>query len=219
MVGEIPKSDSISELSVLLLSNARRTYSRRSDGSGEAGASPRSAASFSAFPQASKTCCATNVSVSFAWRSVCRISRAKYRMDTTATTARTSSEVTSVNLVFRLRRIVSPRLVFFQLVVECLQADAEQLRRSRLILVRGFQSLVNQLALRIIYRGSNGESQRAQPPGSHGRSVPEIRRKMLTSDRPAVRSDCGALQHVAQLAHIARPGIGLEKVHHVRAHA
>src|ERR1700683_3699786 len=144
MVGEIPTSDSISEFSVVLLSNACRTYCRRSPGSSEAGDSPRSAASFRASPHAPYTCCATKLAVSLAWRRVCRISLPKYRPETTVTTARTSSDVASVNLVFRLRRMAPPRFVLFQLIVECLQADAEKFRGARLVLARGRESLDDQ---------------------------------------------------------------------------
>src|SRR5579863_3517591 len=89
--------------------------------------------------------------VSFAWRSVCRIKRPRYRLETTATTARTSSDVASVNLVFRLRRMRPPRLIFFQLVVKCLQADAQKFRRARLVLAGGRERLDDQLTLGVVH--------------------------------------------------------------------
>src|ERR1700676_3933670 len=120
MVGEYPTADSISEFRVLLLSSVRLTYWRMSSGFEDRGDSPRSAASDSAFWQAKKICCATKRARSSPWRSTCWVRRPRYRAETTVTTPKTRSEVASVNLVFRLRRIFPPRLVFFQLVVKCL---------------------------------------------------------------------------------------------------
>ena len=51
------------------------------------------------------------------------------------------------------------------------------------------------------------------------RRVAEFRGQMLPADRVRGRSDGRALQHVAQLANISRPRIGLEKLQHFRADA
>src|ERR1700733_11836601 len=108
-----------------------------------------------------------NVAVSFAWRRVWRISRPRYRLETTPTTSSTRNAVDSVNLVVRLRRIVPPRLVFFQLVVKRLQADAEKLRRARFVLAGGFESLHDQFALGVVHGGADGKTNPAQAFAGH----------------------------------------------------
>src|SRR5580658_10812615 len=100
---------------------------------------------------------------SSAWRRVCRVSRAMYRAETAVTTASTRSEVARVNLVFRLRRIDPPRLVFFQFVMKCLETNAQQFGRASLVLVCGVQSLQDQLALSCVHGGPYGKAERAEP--------------------------------------------------------
>src|SRR6185437_11522135 len=157
--------------------------------------------------------------VSFAWRMVWRVRRAMYSADTTATTASTSSEIARVNLVFRLRRIIPPRLVFFELVVKSLEANTKQFRGPRFVLAGGGQGLQNQFAFSSIHSGSNGKAKPPQSGSADGRSMAEVRRKMMAGNRAPVRGDHRPLQHVAQLADIARPRIGTKKVHGIRADA
>src|SRR5690348_2911412 len=157
--------------------------------------------------------------VSFAWRSVWRVRRAMYNADTTATTASTSSEIASVNLVFRLRRIIPPRLIFFELVVKCLQADSKQFRGSGFVLACGRKSLEDQFAFGIIDGGSNGKAKAAESGCADGGSMAEIWRKVLAANRTPVRGDNGPFQHIAQFADVTRPGIRAEKVHRIGADA
>src|ERR1035437_4843581 len=122
----------------------------------------------------------------------------------TVTTASTSSAVTSVNLVFRLScmGLLPRRLVFLQLVVQSFQADSEEFRRPRFILVGGRQSLHDQFALGFVDCGANGEAEARKRAGIRHRRASEIRRKMLASNRPVLACDRGAFQHVAKFPNI-----------------
>src|ERR1700761_5449651 len=199
--------DSITEFSVELLSSVRRTSSCTSAGEFDAGASPRCAASSRELRQATNTCCATKRARSSASRSVWRMSRAMYRLETSATTAKTSSDVASVNLVFRLRRIFPPRLVFFQFVVKSLETDAQQVRRARLVLAGRRERLQNEFALHRIDGRADGEPNAAESRIRHGAGAAEVRRKMLSRDHASIGGDCRAFEHIAQLAHVAGPRI------------
>src|SRR5579864_920620 len=88
-----------------------------------------------------------NPARSLAWRITCRVRVATYSPEISATMIRTRSAVASVNLVFRLSAMFFRGLVLFELVVQGLQADAKQLGRARLVLIRRGQRLQNQFAL------------------------------------------------------------------------
>src|SRR6185437_9983706 len=135
------------------------------------GAAPLSAAARSAFCAATKTCCSTNCDRSCACAITCRVSRATYSPEISATTTRTRAAVASVNLFFRLNVIYPCGLVLFQLVVQRFQADAQQLGGASLVLVRGVKGLQDEFAFRRF----------------HGRSRRKTKARKLSglSDRPA----------------------------------
>src|SRR5690348_6323882 len=116
-------------------------------GAEDAGAAPLSAAARSAFCAAMKTCCSTNCERSFACVMTWRVRRATYSPEINATTTSTSEAVASVNLFFRLNVIFTRSLVLFQLIVQRLQADAQQLRCASLVLIRGLKRLQDEFAL------------------------------------------------------------------------
>src|SRR5271168_5336517 len=103
-------------------------------------------------------------------------SRPTYSHETSATTNSTTSDVVSVNFVLRLSRMLTIRFVLLQLVVQSLQADAEQFRRPRLILIRSYQRLQNQFALRSFDGGAHGKAQTRELEIIGNRRVPEFSR-------------------------------------------
>src|SRR5487761_144656 len=178
-----------------------------SSGLDDAGVSPLSAASRSAFCAETNTCCSTNCARSFACAITWRVSRATYRPEISATTTRTKRDVASVNLFFRLSGILAQRLVLLELVVKCFQADAEQLRGARFVLIRRSECLNDQLALGRFHRRPGRKAQTGKLARLRHRTPREIVRQVLASDRAVVAGDGRALEDVAQFAHVSRPRI------------
>src|SRR5579871_1153247 len=127
----------------------------------ETGDAPCSAASAKAFCDARNACCATKRARSSPSRNTWRVRRPTYSAETTVTTASTSTEVASVNLVFRLRRIIPPRPIFLQFVVQRLEADAQQVRRTSFVLTCRGERLSYEFAFHRIHRRADRESNRA----------------------------------------------------------
>src|SRR6185503_6142843 len=94
-----------------------------------------------------------------------------------------------------------------ELVVQRLQADAEDLRRARLVVARMFERHQDQTALGFLDRRAGLErDDRLDDVGRIG----DERRQVLRLDELAVGEDDGALDDVAHLAHVARPVVLLE---------
>src|SRR5579863_2000822 len=138
-----------------------------------------------------------------------------YSPETIATTANTSTDVASVNLVFRLRRMLPPRLVFFEFVVKRFEADAEQLGGARLVLACRGERLQNQLALRIFHRRAHRKADAAQSARGQRGSVTKIGREVRSSDHAAIGRNRRPLEDVAQLADVAGPRIRPKELHDI----
>ena len=96
-----------------------------------------------------------------------------------------------------------------------LQADPEDLRGSRLVVIRRFQRFQDQELFGLAYGGAHAQPDRIGLKHRRTRyHLSETRGKMFGFDHRAFADDNCALQHVAELAHIARPRIVAENVHH-----
>src|SRR4029077_2326870 len=115
--------------------------------------------------------------------------------ETIATTPSTTSDVVRVNLVFRRSRMRLPprRLVSLELVVQGLQADAEQLGSARLVLVGRSERLQDELVLGRLDRCADREAQACQLRcPSNSRGAAEIGRQVMASNQTSIAGDRGA---------------------------
>src|SRR5207237_3872648 len=160
----------------------------------------------------------------------CRLSRAsvaRWYADNTATMT-TTREVTPATWrdLIDIRRQESgllPPASFFlfhpiQLVVQRLQADAEDLGRPGLVVARVLERQHDQAALRFVdgRPGRERDGRQRFLPLRH-----QQRRQMRGRDEVGVREDRRTLHDVSQLADVARPRILLEDLHRIlidRAH-
>src|ERR1700735_2150319 len=101
----------------------------------------------------------------------------------------------------------------------CFQPNPKNAGGASLILAGGRESLQNQFALGGVHGRSDRKADSSESGvRSRGRAT-EISGEVLACHSSAVRSDSSALQRVPQFANVARPGIRLEEIHHVGAHA
>src|SRR5215469_2629221 len=165
-----------------------------SPGLDDVGAAPRSAASRRASCAATKTCWSMNCDRSFAWFMTWRVSCSTYRPEMTATTSRTSEAVARVNLFFRLNDIFSRSLVLFQLIVQCLETDAEEFGGARFVLIRGVESLENEFQLGGLDCRAGRETKTGKPIRLRHGPAREAFRQVLASDRAVIAGDGGTFQ-------------------------
>src|SRR5262245_1251114 len=142
------------------------------------------------------------------------------------TTARPTMVVTAaICLALMLRRISGVRNRFFlllarraaaeliQLVVQRLQADAEDFRGARLVVACVLERHQDQPALGFLDRRPWLQRDHRL---DHVRGIGDERRQMLRLDEFAVGQNDGALDHIAHLAHVAGPVVLLEHAHRRR---
>src|SRR6266542_7074038 len=97
--------------------------------------------------------------------------------------------------------------VLLQFIVQRLQTDAKDLGGPGLVIVRRFQGLHDQLALGLVHGGPHADVDALAVAHHAARGLlAEARRQMARLDDAVLADDDGALQAVAQLAHIAGPG-------------
>src|ERR1700693_1343673 len=96
--------------------------------------------------------------------------------------------------------------ILLQFIVKSLQADAENLGGSRLVIAGSLQRLENQHFLSLFHGGTYAQANRIGIVGcSAQRRLPKSRGQMLGLDYARIAHDYRALDCVAQLAHVARP--------------
>src|SRR5208337_3970474 len=111
--------------------------------------------------------------------------------------SKTRRVMSAVSLIFRL----SP--IFLQLVMESFQADAEQFRGTRLIVLRGGQGLENEPAFSLADRHARTEPELTSSFCYAG--MAEAARQFMDGQVPARTGHEHALQDIAQLAHVPWP--------------
>src|SRR5450432_1871860 len=105
--------------------------------------------------------------------------------------------------------------IFLEFVMQGLQANAEDFGGARFVVVRGFESFHNQQTFGFTHGGANANANRIRIVGGRAEGdLPEARRQVLGLDHRSFANDHGALQRVAQLANIARPGMVAKGVQH-----
>src|SRR5271166_1415842 len=121
----------------------------------------------------------------------------------------------------RLRRFAGAvRSVLFQLIVQGLQADAEDLRGAGLVIVGCFQRLQDEQALGLINCGADAEPNRVGFLHRRARNhLSETRWEVLGLDQRTFAYDHGALQRVAQFANVPWPCVCRERIHHRFGHS
>src|SRR5271166_1523032 len=105
--------------------------------------------------------------------------------------------------------------ILLQLVMQGLQADAEDFGRARLIIIGGFQRLQNEQTLGLTHRGADAEPHRVGFLHRRARNhLSETRWQVLGLDQRTFAYDHGALQRVAQFANVPWPCVCRERIHH-----
>src|SRR6185369_719166 len=105
--------------------------------------------------------------------------------------------------------------IFLQLVVQRLQANAKDFRRTRLIVVGGFQRLDDEQALRLTYRSTDAKSNCIGfENGWLWSDLSEARGQVTGLNHGSLAHDDRALQNVTQFANIAWPRVSGKYVHH-----
>src|SRR3974390_237661 len=118
----------------------------------------------------------------------------------------------SVGFVVRQSTVLS---VFLELVVQCLKADTEDLRCLGLVVVGGLKGLEDQQPFGFVDRGTNAELDGLTVLHRDALDqLAEARRQVFWFNRRTAAEDHGPFQRVAQLAHVPRPGMRPEGVHH-----
>src|SRR6202166_4678402 len=96
--------------------------------------------------------------------------------------------------------------VFLQLIMKGFQADAQNLRGSRLVVAGRLQRLQNQHLLCFFDRGADAQANCIGIIGRGAkRRLPEARGQMLGLDHTGFAYDDRTLDRVAQLPHVPRP--------------
>src|SRR5215471_15468935 len=104
--------------------------------------------------------------------------------------------------------------VFLELVVQRLEADAENFSRARLVVVRGFKGLQDQQAFGLIDSGADTEMDRIGIVHWRSRDgLPKSWWKVLSLDVRTRANNHRTFECVAQLTHIPRPGMRLKRGH------
>src|SRR6266566_78090 len=116
--------------------------------------------------------------------------------------------------LLRFRAIAA---VFFELVVQRLQADPQQFRGARLVVTRGAERLQDEFAFHGVHGGAHGKLDGRKIARPLGRHLAELRREAGARDQLFLAHDGRALQSVAQFADVSRPGMPHEDIHHFRA--
>ena len=112
-------------------------------------------------------------------------------------------------------QVAAVRTVLLQFVVQSLQADAENLCSSRLVVARARQRAQNEL-LFCFFDGrayAKMDRVRIQLCGSHLRGAEARRQVFRLNDSAAGKDNC-ALDRVPQFAYVSRPTVGLKRLHH-----
>src|SRR5262249_12181578 len=144
---------------------------------------------------------------------------------------------------FRLLRVLlnpypelAPGPILLELVVQRLEADAEDLGGAGLVIARVLESAQNQSLLGLLDRGADVElhrvavllrrrsrrgnrgSGRSRPWNGASRTAVRLQegREMARLDGAFARENHGAFEHVPQFAHVARPVVTFERLDHRR---
>src|SRR4030095_15490102 len=145
------------------------------------------------------------LAISSAWRCVSstttRVSWARWRNKVVATTTRMSRVMVEASLVLRLPRMLDA--VAVQLVVEGLEADAEELGRPRLVVAHRGERLENDVALHV-FESHGDPPARRRGRGRRGVEA-RLHRQLGPRDQLARAADDRALDGIAELAHVTRP--------------
>src|SRR5256885_14108921 len=107
--------------------------------------------------------------------------------------------------------------VFLELIMKCFQADAEQFCRPRFVVSGCAQRLQYKLALHRIDRRPHGKLDRRKIARAFRRRLSEFSRKARAGDQVLLAHDGGALQYVAQLTDVSRPGVPHKNVQNFSA--
>ena len=103
--------------------------------------------------------------------------------------------------------------VFFQLIVEGFQTDSQNFRGTRLIVAGGLERFQDQHFLGFFDRRAYAQADGVGVVGcGTQRGLTETRRQVLGLHHAGVADDHGALERIAQFAHISRPGVVVELV-------
>src|SRR5271165_2333938 len=126
---------------------------------------------------------------------------------------------TADDLLLAGDRLGAGAAILLQLVVQRLQTDAENFRGPGFIVAGRFQSLEDEHLLGFFDGGADAEADRIGIVGRGAqRSLAESRWQMLGLNDSAVANDHRSLDGVAQLANVARPGVGVELIEHCFTH-
>src|SRR5688572_23546590 len=98
-----------------------------------------------------------------------------------------------------------------QFVVQCLEADTEQFGGARLVVLRLLQRAHDHLSLDLFERRADGHAQRVFIAQTFA-LLDRIRREVMTLDLFAGTDDYRALDDVSELAHVAGPGMKLQRL-------
>src|SRR5690242_12886596 len=99
-----------------------------------------------------------------------------------------------------------------ELSVEGAAGKAKEARRLDALAARGLQRAQDLLAL----RGLERQLREALPVHrALGMGLEEVRRQVFGQQHAALADDHRALEHVRELAHVARPGVARQDVEHV----
>src|SRR5437879_8111378 len=101
--------------------------------------------------------------------------------------------------------------------MKCFQADAEQFCRPRFVVSGCAQRLQYKLALHRIDRRPHGKLDRRKIARAFRRRLSEFSRKAKAGDQVLLAHDGGALQYVAQLTDVSRPGVPHKNVQNFSA--
>ena len=105
--------------------------------------------------------------------------------------------------------------ILLQFIVQRLEADAEDFGGAGFVVARRFQGFDDELALGLVHGGAHADVDAIGVADEAARpTVSEARRQMARLDDRGVADDDGALQAVAQLAHVARPGELIKQAQH-----
>ena len=112
----------------------------------------------------------------------------------------------------RVRRVAA---VLLELIMKGFQANTQNFRSFRFVVAGGFQRLEDQHFFRLAHGGAHSQTDRVRIIGTGALDgVAESGRQMFGFDHAAVAHNHSALNRVAQLADISRPGIVVEQIHH-----
>src|SRR5580765_1950718 len=123
-------------------------------------------------------------------------------------------ELRTVLLLLRGQHRIRGSSVFFKLVMQRLQADAENLGGAGLVITGRLQSFQDELFLGLFHGRAYAQMDGVGVMNRGTNILAESGGQVLGLDQAAFTNDDGALQSIAQLTDVAGPGIALEKVQH-----